>query len=203
MTDHDALRTAADILAQEAGARSADPTDLDDRLDELHHAATEARRLLAHLEQSRDTQPQRLADMRAQADTERAQARTDEPWLDTVGALPATDQDGMVVGMLGLPSINAKAIWGTRLAFDLVSRDLPAKQILSELFSDVRDIDHLMLIFAEACETLAESIVAPLLEVIETRASDYDMRVQLADAARNAWSVRCAAAGDTQTEGDQ
>ncbi|MEP9391197.1 hypothetical protein ABLE94_02910 [Gordonia sp. VNK1] len=160
--------------------------------------ATDLRQLIAHLEQSRDTQPQRLADMRTQADAERDHARIGEPWMDTVGALPATDEAGNLTGVMGLPSLDAKSLWGARLAFDLVSRGLPAKEILSELFSDIRDTDHLMLVLAAACETLAESIVAPMLEEIETRASDYDMRVSLADAARNAWSVRCA--GDIPTE---
>ncbi|MGV9796066.1 hypothetical protein [Gordonia sp. NPDC003422] len=192
MTDRtDNLRIAADILAEEAGARSADPADRDERITELNHQAAEARRLIDHIEQSRAEQPARLAEMRAQADSERTLARVTEPWAHTVGAIPTVDTNGQLNGMLGLPSLDAKAVWGARLAFDLVSRGLPAKDVISEAFSDIHDVDHLMLVFADACETLAESIVAPLLDMIEHRASDFDTRVRLVDAARNAWSVRC------------
>ncbi|UAK38562.1 hypothetical protein K8O93_01845 [Gordonia bronchialis] len=167
-------------------------TDHTDDRDLISKGAEEARRLLAHLERSRDTQPQRLADMRASADAERTRALNDEPWMETVGALPTYNAAGELTGLMGLPSLDAKTVWGARLAFDLVSRDLPPKDIISEYFGHITDVDHLMLVFAEACETFAEAIVTPLLDIIERTASDYDTRVRLVDAARNAWSVRCA-----------
>lgn len=192
MTDRSALHIAADMLSKEAAARAADPTTPDELLNEAAATAAEARSMLAHIERSRDAQPERLAEMRARADAERTMARVIEPWMDTVSALPTTDSAGQFNGMLGLPSLDAKALWGTRLAFDLVSRDTPAKEILSELFSDITDIDHLMLVLAEACEVFAESIVTPLLDVIERQGADYDTRVNLADAARNAWAARAS-----------
>lgn len=167
----------------------------------IESGVTEARKLLENLERSRNDQPAKLADMRARADAERAKARADEPWLDTVEALP-TYSDGDLTGMMGLPSLDGKAIWGARLAFDLVSREAPAKAVIAEYFSDIRDLDHLMVVLAEACTTLAECIVAPLLEVAEIQGGDYDLRPRLADAARNAWSVRCANVAETMRDTD-
>lgn len=159
-----ALREAADVLAREA----------------------------AHIAKTRGEQPARLAEMRGQAEQERDRARVEEPWLDHVGAIPSyTTNDGTLelAGMMALPTIAAKDVWGARLAFDVASSERPANDVVMDYFGDIRDSDHLMMVFASAIDTLAD-VIKPMLDVIEQKASDYEMRVRLVDAARNAWVTR-------------
>ena len=182
MTDDEILAKANDIAKQH-----------DADLDLIESGAAAARQLLADLERHRDEQPTKLADMRAQADTERDWARINEPWTATLGAIPSYRSDGDMTelhGVLSMPSIAAKEIWGCRLAFDVASSDRPANDIVQEYFSDIRNPDHLMLVFAAAIDTLADYVIKPMLDVVEQRGGDYEMRVRLADAARNAWNTR-------------
>lgn len=200
-----ALREAADVLARAAGAQSADPADLDNRLEFLNQQASEARRLLAHLEKTRDDQPSKLAEMRGKAEQERDRARVEEPWLDHVGAIPSYTSDGenlQLAGMMALPTIAAKDVWGARLAFDVASSDRPANDVVMEYFGDIRDPEHLMFVFASAIDTLADHVIKPMLDVIEQKASDYEMRVRLADAARNAWVTRISEISRATEEGE-
>ncbi|TYQ10822.1 UNVERIFIED_ORG: hypothetical protein L601_002000000590 [Gordonia westfalica J30] len=182
MTDDEILAEANRIAKQH-----------DADLDLIESGAAAARQLLADLERQRDEQPTKLAEMRAQADTERDWARINEPWSATLGAIPTYRSDGDMTelhGAMSMPSIAAKEIWGCRLAFDVASSDRPANDIVQEYFGDIRNPDHLMLVFAAAIDTLADYVIKPMLDVVEQRGGDYEMRVRLADAARNAWNTR-------------
>lgn len=182
MTDDEILAKANDIAKQH-----------DADLNLIESGAAAARQLLADLERHRDEQPDKLAEMRSQADTERDWARINEPWSATLGAIPSYRSDGDMTelhGVLSMPSIAAKEIWGCRLAFDVASSDRPANDIVQDYFSDIRNPDHLMLVFAAAIDTLADYVIKPMLDVVEQRGGDYEMRVRLADAARNAWTTR-------------
>ncbi|WP_338855438.1 hypothetical protein WDY80_14730 [Gordonia hongkongensis] len=187
MTDDDFISEADRITRRRIDAQH------DADLDLIESGAAAARQLLADLERHRDEQPDKLADMRAQADTERDWARINEPWSATLGAIPSYRTDGETAelhGVLSMPSIAAKEIWACRLAFDVASSDRPANDIVMEYFTDIRDTDHLMLVFAAAIDTLADHVIKPMLQVVEERGGDYEMRTRLADAARNAWATR-------------
>lgn len=182
MTDDEILAKADQIAKQH-----------DADLNLIESGAAAARQLLADLEKQRDEQPDKLAEMRSKADTERDWARINEPWSATLGAIPSYRSDGDMAelhGVISMPSIAAKEIWGCRLAFDVASSDRPANDIVQEYFSDIRNPDHLMLVFAAAIDTLADYVIKPMLDVLEQRGGDYEMRVRLADAARNAWNTR-------------
>ncbi|MAU83882.1 MAG: hypothetical protein CME34_18830 [Gordonia sp.] len=184
MTEDDIINEALDIT-QKRVENQQDPD-----LDLIERGAAEARNLIAHIEKTRDEQPARLADMRNQAAIERDRCLVEEPWLDHVGAIPSYTKDGELSGMLALPTVDAKEIWGSRLAFDAVSSDKPAADVVVNYFRDIKDPEHMMLILTAAVDTLADYIVAPLLDEIEQRGGDYEARVRLADAARNAWAAR-------------
>lgn len=167
----------------------------------INKGAAAARQLLAQIEEAQREQPAKLADMRRRAAIESDRCRVEEPWLDHVSAIPSYMTDGEVTelhGMLAMPSIAAKEIWGCRLAFDVVSTDRPANDVIADYFNDIRDPEHLMLVFAAAIDTLADHIIKPMIETVETHAGDYEQRVRLADAARNAWAARITEIGATQ-----
>ncbi|UKO91055.1 hypothetical protein IHQ52_18935 [Gordonia amicalis] len=187
MTDDEFITEADHILQRRIDAQH------DADLDLIESGAAAARQLLADLERHRDEQPDKLAEMRSQADTERDWTRIHEPWSSTLGAIPSYRTDGETAelhGILSMPSIAAKEIWGCRLAFDVASSDRPANDIVQDYFGDIRDTDHLMLVFAAAIDTLADHVIKPMLQVVEERGGDYEMRTRLADAARNAWATR-------------
>ena len=86
-------------------------------LELIESGAAAARKLLADLERARDEQPAILAKMRDEAEEERDRCRVEEPWMDTVGAIPSyVDNDGVAElhGMMSMPSIAGKEVWGCR-----------------------------------------------------------------------------------------
>lgn len=188
--------------------RSENQAQHDADLELIESGAAAARKLLADLERARDEQPAILAKMRDEAEEERDRCRVEEPWMDTVGAIPSyVDNDGVAElhGMMSMPSIAGKEVWGCRLAFDVASSARPANDVVCEYFSDIADTDHLMLVFAAAIDTLADHVIKPMLEVVERKGGDYEMRVRLADAARNAWATRITSMSempDTNQGGD-
>jgi hypothetical protein len=54
----------------------------------------------------------------------------------------------------------------------------------------VKEPDHLFLIAFAALSVIANHVIPQMLEVIEDQASNWDVRVTLAEAARNAWAAR-------------
>jgi hypothetical protein len=131
--------------------------------------------------------------MRAQAETERKEALAPEPWDELLSALPTYGPDGELTGMMTLPSIDGKELFGTRLAFDLLGCCDDEDQVADTLIKYRRmakDPAHVFLVAFAALEVIANHVVPQTLEVIEQKASNWDVRVTLADAARNAWSAR-------------
>lgn len=163
-----------------------DPTDSQAVLDDL-------RGQIERMEQARQSQPARLLDARAGADIEREKALAEEPWSDVMTGLPTVDGNGELTGMLPMPTIDGKELFGTRLAFDLLgccANEAQVSETLNDYFALVREPDHLFLVAFAALDTIANHVMPALLDTLEHQASDYDCRVRLADAARNAWAAR-------------
>jgi hypothetical protein len=170
-------------------------TDLTpEQMDEaLSAARVILRRRVDELEQAQAAQPARLIEARAKAEAARKQALAEEPWTDVMTGFPTYTGGGDLSGMLPMPTIEGKELFGTRLAFDLLGcceDEAHVKETFDEYFSMVREPDHLFLVAFAALDTIANHVMPALLDTLEHQASDYDSRVRLADAARNAWTAR-------------
>jgi hypothetical protein len=151
------------------------------------------RKVIRDIEDAERSQPLRLAEVRAQVEAERQKALASEPWAELMAGLLTVDRNDEPTGVLQMPTVEGKELFGTRLAFDLLGRcanEEEVSQKLNEYFSMVKKPDHLLLVAYAALDTIANYVVPALLDIVEHRASDYDSRVWLADAARNAWKAR-------------
>ncbi|CAM4228647.1 hypothetical protein MB901379_03587 [Mycobacterium basiliense] len=173
------------------------PTD-NMTIDEFESAAATAKDILQRrveqIEAARATQPQRLTEARAKASVECTATLEEEPWTDAWTACPVTDGDGSLSGMMALPSIDGKELWGCRLAYDILDAGTDrarVEHVLDRYFTAIGGTpDHMFLVFSAALCTVAENIVPVLLDSIENQGGNYDARVHLAEAAANAWAVR-------------
>ena len=153
------------------------------------------RRRADELEQAKATQPERLTATREEADQAREECLAAEPWAECWTAIPMTDLDnGELSGMMALPSIDGKEMWGCRAAFDFLDAG-PDREavdtVLNRYFVALDgNIEHLFFVFSAALCTIAEYVMPALLDTLEHQASDYETRVRLADASRNAWAAR-------------
>jgi hypothetical protein len=167
----------------------------EDDFDTISRGLELARKVLAESDEGKRTQPARLVQARAQADDERIKALVAEPWVDVVTVVPTVNRDGDSTGMLPMPTMVGKEIFGTRLAFDLLAHcdnEARVDQIMNDTFAMIREPGHMFLVCAAALETIANHVVPTLLDTLENQASNFDARVRLADAARNAWAARVA-----------
>ena len=163
-------------------------------MDDLDALRVRLDAMIDHHRQARVPQPERLADLRSQRDAARAAMLEAAPWTDCVTAVPTTDAEtGELVGMLGFPDLDGKDLWGARLAFDVLDAAGDRERLWEALdiyFAALHHHpEHLMIVFASALRTIGEHVMPTLLESLE-RDGRYDHRVNLADAARNAWSTR-------------
>lgn len=170
-------------------------TNTDMTLDEIASAADQARALLAHIKQGRDEQPELLAKARTEADEARGWSLIEEPWNTLISALPAYNSDGQRTGdSLTLPSITAKELFGARLAFDML--DCGADQdrldeVKNRFFTELNgDTGLLFLVCMAALDTVASLVVPQMVDELEAHASNYDVRVMLAEARTKAWNGR-------------
>ncbi|WP_064066859.1 hypothetical protein, partial [Prescottella equi] len=148
---------------------------------------------IAEIEAAMTSQADRLFDMRAKSLIARYEMLHVEPWAEVVKAVPGYSADGEMSGLLGIPSITAKEMFGTRLAFDLASNagdEQGIRDTLNEYLDIVGDPENMMLVSTAALSTMATLVLPTLLEIVEQRGSNWDVRVNLVDAARNAWSKR-------------
>ena len=65
---------------------------------------------------------------------------------------------------------------------------------MNDCFAMIREPGHTFLVCAAALKTIVNHVVPVLLDTYEDKSGDYDTRVRLADAARNAWAARVAGA---------
>lgn len=157
-----------------------------------------AREVIAGIEQARDEQPARLAAARSAADEARGWSLIEEPWNTLISALPTYNAAGDRTGdSLTLPSITAKELFGARMAFDMLDAGLDTEN--DERIEDVKtryfaqlngDTGLLFLVCMAALDTIATLIVPQMVDELETRASNYDVRVMLAEARTKSWNGR-------------
>lgn len=185
-----------------------DTAEADHILAEGLAAVDRMRAQLAAIEQARDTQPERLAAARAAAERAREQCLADpsEQWLAQVRSIPTYRGDGEPTGgSLDLPTLTAKGVFGTRLAFDLLAHAGDAEAvdgIMVRYFGMTRDTGQMFLLCAEALKTIAADIAPHLLGLLEKLGGDWDARVTLADTARIAWETRLAELDDDGVGGE-
>lgn len=169
-----------------------DPNDVTiEEIEALSAAATDIlRRRVEEIEHARDTQPERLAQARSDADVARGWALIEEPLAEQITTIASID--GRV--SVALPNITAKELWGARLCFDLLDCGDDSDQIdavISRLFSAAGgDPGVTMAIMSAALSTIASLVVPQLLQEIEYSGSNYDERVRLAEARAKAWNAR-------------
>lgn len=153
-------------------------------------AAQRIREQIKGIERAKDSQPDRLAKARSDAEQARGWALLEEPFGDQVTSV--TSVNGAET--LSLPNITAKELWGARLCFDLLDCGDDFDQIdavMSRLFSTVNgDTGIAFLIASAALSTIAGLVVPELLAEIEHSASNYDVRVKLAEARAKSWNGR-------------
>lgn len=173
-------------------------------------AAVQMRERLAAIEAARDAQPERLAAARAAADAAREECLSDpsEHWLTQVRSIPTYSGTGEPTGgRLDLPTMTAKGVFGTRLAFDLLAHAGDAEAVdaaMVRYFAMARDKGQMFLLCAEALKTIAVDIAPNLLRIIEDQGGDWTTRVALAETARVAWATRLADLPDAgDAEGEQ
>lgn len=160
-------------------------------------AAERVREQIAAIEQARDTQPERLAQARANAETARDWACIEEPWQENVTALRAYTADGTPTATsIALPNIIAKELYRARLAFDMLDAgddDDQRDEIRARYFMMVDgDSGLAFLLFAAALDIIAGHVVPQMLDNLEQTASDYDTRALLAEARVKTWRDRVA-----------
>ncbi|MDO0977179.1 hypothetical protein [Mycolicibacterium frederiksbergense] len=177
-------------------------TNTDD-LDAISAYSTEtlrlAREVIAGIEHAREEQPARLAAARSAADEARGWSLIEEPWHTLITALPTYSSGGERTGdSLSLPSITAKELFGARLAFDMLDAGLDDEDdpdrvdnVKTRYFTELQgDTGLLFLVTMAALDTIATLIVPQMVDELETRASNYDIRVMLAEARTKSWNGR-------------
>ena len=180
----------------------ADALDILDR--RVSEAADDARALLEHIEKSRADQPERLAKARADADEARGWALIEEPFDGQVTTIAGHNEYGGERSLLSLPNMTAKELFGTRLCFDMIDCGDDwdrVDTVLNRYFSMANgDTGILFLLLASALSTVATLIVPQMLEEIEQQASNYDVRVMLAEARAKAWHGRVSELREAQDD---
>lgn len=183
--------------------------ELDALAEESESILEQAHAILNRIKQSREGQPQRVAKARSEADEARGWSLIEEPWETLITALPAHDAEGNRTGnALVLPSIIAKELFAARLAFDMLDAGLDAetdpdkiddvKQRYFELLNG--DTGLLFLVCMAAIDTIATVVVPQMVDELETQASNYDVRVMLAEARTKSWNGRVSEIRETSEE---
>lgn len=149
---------------------------------------------LAHIQKTRHEQPTRLLEARAQAAAARKTCLTNESehWDATLNVVPTVDHAGQMNGLLVTPCAEATQLWATRLAFDLLGctpDETHIEDTFNEYRKEIRQLEHQAAVFEAALKVISEHVVPDLLNFIERHASDFGIRVSLAEAATNAWAT--------------
>lgn len=139
------------------------------------------------------SQPRRLAEVRARVGAEKRKALAAEPWSEMVTAVPTVGIGGELTGMLSMPVVDGKELFGGRLAYDLLGccdGEDQVRRMLVEYFAMIREPEHAFLVAFVALKVIASYVVPVMLDSLERHGGDYESRVRLADAALNAWTTR-------------
>ncbi|UGQ52928.1 hypothetical protein LRL17_04115 [Rhodococcus qingshengii] len=159
----------------------------------LNPTVEQLRSVIQRIEESRASQPERIFDLRTKIIIARDEALQAEPWSSFVTDIPAFTRDGEPAGSMGVPTITAKEMFGTRLALEIAAEagnEDDVQDTLSEYFSMIREPDQMMLVAMAALSTMGTMVLPALFEVAEEKASNWDIRVNFADTARHTWAKR-------------
>lgn len=156
--------------------------------------AERLREQVAVIGYARDTQPERLAKARADADVARDWSQIEDPFANNLAALRVYTRAGEpTANTLATPSAEAKVLYGARLAFDMLDAGCDDGQIddvKSRYFAmSGGDPGIAMIIAFEALEIIASTVVPKMLGGLE-HGGNYDARVLLAEAQVKAWRTR-------------
>lgn len=142
-----------------------------------------------------------------------AQARAEclaidsECWPAVVATSPKISADGELIGLRNLPTGAGSALYGSRLAHDLLgcsADDAAVSQTIADYFAMIGDPAQAFAVFAAALKLIAQSIVPELLDEIEMPGQpNYDVRTILAQRARDAWRMRLRDMPDDDGPGDE
>lgn len=159
----------------------------------LSPSVDQLRAVIQRIEESRASQPERIFDLRTKIIIARDEALQAEPWSSFVTDIPAFTRNGEPAGSMGVPTITAKEMFGTRLALEIAAEagnEDDVQDTLSEYFSMIREPDQMMLVAMAALSTMGTMVLPALFEVAEEKASNWDIRVNFADTARHTWTKR-------------
>ncbi|MEZ0385238.1 hypothetical protein [Mycobacterium sp. pW045] len=154
---------------------------------------TALERMSADLRRAQQLQSERLAEARARAEAEKRKTLAAEPWSAVVTAVPTVGTGGELTGILSMPVVDAKELFGGRLAYDLLGccdGEDQVRRMLVEYFAMIREPEHAFLVAFTALKVIASYAVPVMLDSLECHGGDYESRVRLADAALNAWATR-------------
>lgn len=186
-----------------------DLADLEAATGKPHNLAAspsidQLRQHIAKIEQARNTQPERIFDLRTQIIIERDKAQQAEPWSSFVTDIPAYTRDGEPAGsFMGIPDLEAKEMFGLRLALEISAEagdEDDVRDTINDYISMIREPDQMMLIAMSALSHMGTMILPAMFKVIEETAGNWDMRVHFADTARHTWTKRLADFNAEDTE---
>lgn len=153
-------------------------------------AVQQMREHVKRIERARDEQPALLEKARSDAEEVRGWALIEEPLEGQIKSLASTDGTASV----SLPNITARELWGARLCFDLLDCGDDFDQIdavIGRLFSAAGgDTGVAMVVMSAALSTVASLVVPQMVDELERYASNYDVRVMLAEARVKSWRGR-------------
>lgn len=181
-----------------------------ERVNELGHdpelspSIDQMKAFIEHINERRESQPDRLFDLRGQLLIARDEALQAEPWSMFVRDIEARSESGEVTGVLRFPTIAAKETFGVRLALEIAAQAGSASDIeetFNDYFSMVKEPVELFLVFAAALDTMGTMVLPALYEVVENKACDYDTRTNFLATAVNVWEKRLADFGGPSAEG--
>ncbi|MET8314833.1 hypothetical protein ABZU78_12000 [Rhodococcus erythropolis] len=159
----------------------------------LSPSVEQLRSMIQRIEESRASQPERIFDLRTKIIIARDEALQAEPWSSFVTDIPAFTREGVPAGSMGVPTITAKEMFGTRLALEIAAEagnEDDIQDTINEYFSMIREPDQMMLVAMAALSTMGTMVLPALFEVAEEKASNWDIRVNFADTARHTWTKR-------------
>ncbi|MBN7451025.1 hypothetical protein [Mycobacteroides abscessus] len=137
----------------------------------------------------REDQSRRLSEALEQAARAKAQALEDQPWSTLCDVYATMEGEG---GVASVAKPEGTELMGRRLAFELLSycdSPLDAKRVFEDHIARLGAPAHILSVLAAALTVMSMQIVPEMVDQLE-RLGDFDTRVNLADAARIAWSLR-------------
>lgn len=159
----------------------------------LNPSVGQLQMMISQIEQARDSQPERIFDLRTKIIIARDEALQAEPWSSFVTDIPAFTRDGEPAGSMGVPTIAAKEMFGTRLALEIAAEagdEGDVQDTINEYFSMIREPDQMMLVAMAALSAMGTMVLPALFEVAEEKAGNWDIRVNFADTACHTWTKR-------------